>query len=149
VCAGLPLARFLPYPFYHPDVCVPSNPRKPRHTLSSPMSRLAKTTLLGSLVLSAGIIYGVHYMQRQEAEVPITIYANRGFQLLTPLIRQCFRAFYATTNEDETKCAEERKNWQSHSGSGPSTKLYNKSLRNLARWKAHDITRTLISNLYA
>ncbi|KAI0705159.1 hypothetical protein BC835DRAFT_558119 [Cytidiella melzeri] len=32
------------------------------------MSRLAKTTFLGSIVLSAGIIYGVHHMQRQEAE---------------------------------------------------------------------------------
>ncbi|KAI0083935.1 hypothetical protein BDY19DRAFT_899421 [Irpex rosettiformis] len=32
------------------------------------MSRLAKTTLAGSIVLSVGIIYTVHYMQRQEAE---------------------------------------------------------------------------------
>ncbi|KAI0343013.1 hypothetical protein BDW22DRAFT_1329626 [Trametopsis cervina] len=32
------------------------------------MSRLAKATLLGSIALSVGIIYGVHYMQQQEAE---------------------------------------------------------------------------------
>ena len=35
------------------------------------MSRLAKATLASSLVLSVGIIYTVHYMPRQEADVRV------------------------------------------------------------------------------
>ena len=33
------------------------------------MSRAAKVTLTSCLVVSCGIIWGVHFMQRQEAEV--------------------------------------------------------------------------------
>ncbi|EKM50491.1 uncharacterized protein PHACADRAFT_129738 [Phanerochaete carnosa HHB-10118-sp] len=32
------------------------------------MSRVAKATLLGSLVFTVGIVYTVHFMQRQESE---------------------------------------------------------------------------------
>lgn len=33
------------------------------------MSRAAKTTLLASLAFTVGIVWTVHFMQRQEAEV--------------------------------------------------------------------------------
>lgn len=44
------------------------------------MSRVAKATLLGSLVFTVGIVYTVHSMQRQESEVrrSILLHVDHG-----------------------------------------------------------------------
>ena len=72
----------------------------PHHVFapSNSMSRLAKATLILSVVLSSFTVWGVHYLQQQEHDVCISVPSGHSVDFdQFSLRRQCTRVFFGMT----------------------------------------------------
>ena len=75
-------------------------------------SRAARVTLAASAIFASVTIWGVHYLQRREAEVSLAIIPF-GRTDWRSFCRPCIKACYAMTNDGGRRCCRGRQTLRS------------------------------------
>ena len=101
----------------------------------SAMSRVAKATLVASIVASVSIIWGVHFLQWRESNVRLIFLSHSSpspiswllkiFDHMFYFYRQCFKASSVTMCAEKRKCVKERKISRSQYRKEQFTNVYN------------------------